>query len=311
MDIANLIGPYRTEMEIVVESTFNWYWLVDGLQSLGFSVCLAHTLGLYMITGSKVKTDKRDAYALAKLLKAGVIPRAYIYPKDIRPFRDLLRRRSSLVRMRASEYAAIRLTLMRHGVLQHTRHSVKMMEDSDMDTLLDHPQAVLHGTQELERIHLYSRQIEEMEQHLETELISVPAYKLLRGVPGIDRILAMTIYYETGDICRFKSDRCFSSYCRVVPGIAQSGNISRRGKNSKQGNPYLKWAFSQAAVHAVRCYKPVSEYFSRQLARRQGRAKKMVVYNIIAHKLAVAVYHMLRKGVEYRQDLLFGRDPCA
>jgi transposase len=101
--ILRLLEPVKARLHIVVESTFNWYWLVDGLQEAGYDVCLAQTLGLYMITGAKVKTDRRDALALAKLLKAGMIPKASSYPQDTRPIRDLLRQRSRLVALRAGE----------------------------------------------------------------------------------------------------------------------------------------------------------------------------------------------------------------
>jgi len=115
--ICALLGPYKGSLKIVVESTFNWYWLIDGLQAAGFEVVLAHTLGLYLITGAKVKTDRRDAYALAKLLLIGAIPAAYIYPVETRPVRDLLRRRLRLVQVRAGEYGSLRRLLLRQGVL--------------------------------------------------------------------------------------------------------------------------------------------------------------------------------------------------
>src|SRR6185503_4425137 len=109
--------PFKPDLKVVVESTFNWYWLVDGLQLLGFDLSLAHTLGLAMITQAKVKTDRRDAFTLAKLLRAGVIPKAYIYPAHTRPLRDLLRRRQKVVAMRAHEYGALRQLLLREGIL--------------------------------------------------------------------------------------------------------------------------------------------------------------------------------------------------
>src|SRR5260370_10264359 len=106
--IIKLLTPYKADLKIVVESTFNWYWLVDGLQAEGFEVVLAHTLGLYLITGAKVKTDRRDAYSLAKLLLVGAVPAAYIYPVETRPVRDLLRPRLHLVQARAREYGRLR-----------------------------------------------------------------------------------------------------------------------------------------------------------------------------------------------------------
>jgi transposase len=123
--LMKLIEPFKATLQIVVESTFNWYWLVDGLQDAGYKVCLAHTLGLYMLTGAEVKTDRRDACALAKRLKAGMIPKASIHPKDGRPIRDLRRHRSTLVTLRAAEYGGLRRLLLRHGILAHSRNDSK------------------------------------------------------------------------------------------------------------------------------------------------------------------------------------------
>ena len=145
------IEPFKDTIKIVVESTFNWYWLVDGLEEAGFEVSLAHTLGLYMITGAKVKTDPRDALALAKLLKAGMIPRAYIYPKETRPIRDLLRRRLHLTNLRAVEYSSLRLLLLRHGILNHTRNDIKLVLEEDLQQWFSHPLACLHADQQLGR----------------------------------------------------------------------------------------------------------------------------------------------------------------
>ncbi len=305
--IKQLLEPYREELEIVVESTFNWYWLVDGLRAAGFKVVLAHTLGLHMITAAKVKTDRRNAFALAKLLLAGMIPTAYIYPVETRPVRDLLRRRARLVQVRAGEYGSLRRLLLRHGILSRQQQEIKQAETADLASWFAHPLVRLHAQQELERIALYTQQLAALEETILGQAKKEWAFKQLQQLPGIGPIIAMTIIYELGELGRFASEKDFSSYCRVVPGIAQSGQSSKRGRGSKQGNHYLKWALSQAAVHAVRCYPGVKRYYERQLRRRRGRGRQMVVYNIIAHKLAQGVYHLLKERAEYREELLFGR----
>jgi transposase len=303
--IIRLIEPFKETLQIVVESTFNWYWLVDGLQGAGYQVCLAHTLGLYMITGAKVKTDRRDALALAKLLKAGMIPKAYIYPKDTRPIRDLLRQRSGLVALRATEYGSLRRLLLRHGLLGHSRNAIKQATDEDLRRWFAHPLVRLHGQHELQRIDLYNQQIATLESHLLATVQDRPEFHRLLSIPGVGKILAMTLAYEIGEIERFPNAREFSSYCRLVPGVAQSGPVSRRGRHAKQGNPHLKWAFGQAALFAVRYYPKIRRAFDRQLARHRGKGGKLIAYDIIAHKLAQAVYHVLRDGTVYREELLF------
>jgi transposase len=304
--IACLLEQFKPDLKIVVESTFNWYWLVDGLQRLGFDVSLAHTLGLAMITKAKVKTDRRDAFSLAKLLRAGVIPKAYIYPASTRPVRDLLRRRQKVVSMRAEEYGSLRQLLLREGYLSSSRNEIKLAEEEDLREWFTHPLVVMSGSQQLERITLLSRQIQELEQQIFDLTRDKADYKRLLKIAGIGRILALTILYEVGEISRFQSVRQFSSYCRLVPGVAQSGSVSRRGRSSKQGNHYLKSAFNQAAVVAVRSYARIRRCYERHLAMHRGGARKLVAYNVIAHKLAQAAYFVLKRGEDYREEMLFG-----
>jgi len=305
--IAQLLDPFKPDLSIVIESTFNWYWLVDGLQLLGFDVSLAHTLGLSMITQAKVKTDRRDAFTLAKLLRGGVIPKAYIYPATTRPVRDLLRRRQKVVAMRAHEYGSLRQLLLREGIITTSRNDIKLADDDDLRQWFTHPLVVMSASHQLERIDLLSRQILDLEQQILDLTRNKADYKRLLKVAGIGRILALTILYEVGDISRFKTVRHFSSYCRLVPGVAQSGAVTRRGRSSKQGNHYLKSAFNQAAVVAVRSYARIRRCYERQLARHRGSARKLVAYNVIAHKLAQAVYFMLKQGEDYREEMLFGK----
>ncbi|NIO05000.1 MAG: hypothetical protein GTN74_10405 [Proteobacteria bacterium] len=142
---------------MVVESTPNWYSLVDGLGEAEFEVKLAHTMGLFMIIGAKVKTDRRDAFSLARLLRLGAIPEAYIYPKDQRPIRDLLRRRNRLVFLRAAVYGDLRRTLLRYGLSSYSRDEIKGLSEAEIVHHFEHPIVRSSGQLQLERIGLYSR----------------------------------------------------------------------------------------------------------------------------------------------------------
>ena len=304
--VITVIEPYKEALEIVVESTFNWYWLVDGLQEAGYEVHLTHTLGLWMITCAKVKTDRRDAFALAKLLRAGMIPEAYIYPRETRPLRDLIRRRIRVVRLRAHEYGSLRKLLLRQGIIGHTPYEVKRIIEDDLELWFNDPRIQMHAKHELRRIGLYTSQIREMEKVILHSVKNCEGYRRLLQIGGIGETLAVTIYYEVGDVSRFANARHFSSYCRVVPGVAQSGTSVKRGRGSKQGNAYLKCALSQAAVYAVRYYPNVRRCYERHLRRHKGRARRLIAYNIIAHKLAQAVYHVLHNNIDYKEEMLFG-----
>jgi len=246
------------------------------------------------LTGAACSTSiiSQSRLTLAKLLRAGLIPKAYIYPASTRPLRDLLRRRHNAVALRAYEYGSLRQLLLREGILTISRNEIKLTDDQDLTQWLTHPLVV--------------RQILQLEQQILDLTRDKADYKRLLKIAGIGKTLALTILYEVGEISRFHSLRQFSSYCRLVPGVAQSGAVSRRGRSSKQGNAYLKSAFNQAAVVAVRSYPRICRCYERHLQRHRGSARKLVAYNIVAHKLAQAVYFVLKQGEDYREEMLFG-----
>jgi transposase len=303
--ILHRLEPFSPKPTVVVESTLNWYWLVDGLQEAGFEVKLAHTLGLYMITGAKVKTDRRDAFTLARLLRLNAIPEAYIYPKSKRPMRDLLRRRNRMVFLRATVYGYLTRTLLQHGLFGYSHGEVKGFREEHLLRCFEHPAVQLSCQLQLERIGLYSQQIKELEKMILSTVTHEPLFDLLQTIPGVGKILGLTIYYDVGDIDRFEGPKPFCSYARVVPGIAQSGHSTKRGRGCKQGNGYLKWAFSQAAALAVRYDGTVRRFRQKHLARRRSKARKLVSMCIVAHKLATAAYFVFKDQVPYKEELMF------
>ncbi|MBA2481748.1 MAG: IS110 family transposase [Planctomycetes bacterium] len=309
--ITACLTPFRDQVRTVVESTATWYWLVDCLQDAQIPVTLAHTYGLHAITRAKIKTDKRDARTLARLLRSNMIPPAYIYPRDRRPLRDALRRRWKLVQMRADEYRGMRTILAQHGLIEITLADIKTMEEADIPSVLAHPALRLHARQELERIALYSTQIQALEEEISKSIEDTDPYRNLTSIPGVGIVIALTLICEIGDISRFPDARKFSSYCRVVPGCADSGDSRRRGRGSKQGNPYLKWALNQAAIRAVQHDPRFRAFFEKHAKRHVGRTQKIITYGIVAHRLALAVYHILKHHVPYQEDRLFTNPPTA
>lgn len=260
-----------------------------------------------MITGAKVKTDRRDALALAKLLKAGVVSAAYIYPKKYRSMRDLLRRRNRLVMLRAGEYGSLRRLLLRHGILEHSRASIKKTIEEDIELWFKDTATQVHARQMLSRIGMYTEQINPLDKTILKAAGQRPEYRPITFVSGMGPILNATALYEIGEVSRFGDARHFSSYWRLAPGVAQSGGSPKRGRGSKQGNHYLKWAFTQAAIYAVRFYPKVKRCYEKHLRRHSGRARKIITYNIIGHKLALGVYAILRDDTEYKEELSFGK----
>ena len=305
-DILDLLAPYGKGIPVAVESTFNWYWLVDGLQDAGHEVHLGHPLKLAMIAKAKVKSDRKDAVRLADRLRKDDFPEAYIYPRETRPLRDLVRQRGRLVVARAREYAGVRLRLYRHGIIEHSRNSAKSITTEELDALLRHPHVRPLIHQERARIQLLSAQILQLEGTILAAVAGNADYQRLRTLPGVGQALAAVILLETGEVSRFASARHYASYCRLIPGCAESAGKVRRGRGKKQGNAYLKAAWTQAATHAVRTDAKVRSLSDRIQARHVGRGATPIATNVIGHKLALAAYHMLKDGADYQERLLFG-----
>jgi len=305
--ILHELDNFSPKPSAVVESTLNWYWLVDGLQEAGFEVKLAHIFGLHMITGAKVKTDRRDAFSLARLLRLDAIPEAYIYPKQRRPVRDLLRRRNRMVSVRSTAYVSMKQILLQQGMLGYSLADLKRLDEKGIEGLFDHPVIQASMRLELERIRLYNREINTLERIILQSVAEEPLFELLQTIPGVGKILGLTIFYEVGDVERFSGPKPFCSYSRVVPGVAQSSSVTRRGRGSKQGNPHLKWAFMQAACISVRYEPTVRKFRQTHLARRRSKARKLISMSIVAHKLAIGAYYVLKDRVPFKMELMFAR----
>ncbi len=301
--IYKLLERFQPGLSAVVETTFNWYWLVDLLEDMGAEVKLAHALYVKAIAYAKVKTDQVDAYTLARLLRAGYIPEAFIYPRAARPTRGLLRRRHRLVRLRASLYRELKLQLMAQNITDISRNAIKKLDGRNLRRLLPDVQERQAGLALVHMVDAFDKEIEILEQEIHARMRRQKPIVLLKTIPGIGRILAPMIYYEIGRIDRFSSDKTFASYCRLAPTISQSGGVTRKGRNSKQGNRYLKWAFSEAAQMAIQRHDAVREYYERLLEKKK---KRILAKSIVAHKLAVAAFHVLSRQEPYRPQLLTG-----
>ena len=303
--ILRRLEPFNASLHIVVESTFTWYWLVDGLQEAGSDVCLAQTLGLSLITGAPGNTARRDAWAVATLLKAGMIPRASLYPHETRPLRDLLRQRSRLVALRAAAYGSLRRLRLRHGLLEHARHDSTEAPEEALQRWWAPPGGRLHGEHARPRIALYTQPLAPLASQLLATVQARPALHRLLPIPGLGQILARPIVDAIGAMARFQRARAFSSDCRLVPGGAPSGPVSRRGRHAKPGSPPLQWAFSPAALSAVRDDPKLRRDVDRHLGRHRGKGGQLIADEISAPTLAQAVDQVLRDGTVDRAARLF------
>ena len=301
--IRETLLPFKTDIVgIVVESTYNWYWLVDFLTEEGYRVHLANPSQIKQYSGLKHSDDKNDAFWLAEMLRLKILPEGYIYPKEQRPLRDLLRKRGHLVRLRTSLIVSLQNILARNvGSKMNTNALKALKEDKVTPLLAGNDDISLAGRVSKEAIDSLTRQIRAIEAVVEKKIDIRKPYDLLLSMPGVGRVLALTIMMETGPINRFKKVGNYVSYCRKVPSGRFSNEKKKGSGNRKNGNKYLSWAYAEAAGLARRLDTEARAYHDR----KRRRTNTPIAYGALAHKLARAAFYIMRDGVPFMHEKAF------
>ena len=296
------LAPYQPELQgLVVESTYNWYWLVDGLMEAGYQVHLANTAAIQQYSGLKYTDDQTDARWLAHMLRIGVLKEGYIYPKAERAVRDLLRKRSQLVRQKTANLLSIQNLVTRNTGTALSGNRIKHLTPDEVAVLLPNAELALAVQSSLAVMQCLEEQIGQIERVVTRQVKLKPAFQPLLTVSGIGQTLGLTIMLETGEIGRFASVGHFASYCRCVASKRVS-NGKRKGQgNPKNGNKYLAWAFIEAAHFAIRFNPQIRRFYHR----KQANTKEIVALKAVAHKLARACYYILRDQVPFAVDKAF------
>ena len=292
------VKPFREGLVVGAECMFAWYWLADLCERERIPFVLGHALAMKAIHGGKAKNDKLDAAKIAGLLKGGFFPMAYVYPKDKRETRDLLRRRSFFVRQRAQLIAHIQNTNSQYNLPPFSKKlTYKGNRTDEIADRFEHPSTKLSITSDLALIESYDEQIAALELHLvKSAKVDDPAtFQFLRTIPGIGPILGLVMLYEIDAIGRFAEVGNFLSYSRLVTCTHESAGKVKGVGGRKIGNAHLKWAFSGAASLMLRSFAPARSWMQRQ-AKKRG-AKK--AHAILEAKIGRAVYHLWRKQVAF------------
>jgi transposase len=301
--ITEKLSLYSGTLEgVVVESTYNWYWLVDGLMADGFAVHLANPSAIQKYSGLKHADDKHDAFWLAEMLRLGILPTGYIYPKEERPIRDLLRKRRHLVNLRSSLLISLQNIITRNCGTKMKTNDIKLLRENRVLPLLaENEDLALAGQVSKDSIDFLTRQIRTIETFIEKKVEFRDTYKKLVTIPGVGKILGLTIMLETGPIERFEKVGNFASYCRAVSSQWTSNGKSKGKGNKKNGNKYLCWAFSEAAELSRRFDDKARAYYNRKLQKTNF----MVAHSALAHKLARAAYYIMKDEVPFTPEKTF------
>jgi transposase len=267
----------------------------------GYKVHLANPSAIKQYEGLKHTDDKWDSFWLAHMLRLNILPEGYIYPKEERPVRDLLRRRLLFVRHRTSHILSLQSAITRNLGCKRSGRDIKRLNETDAESLFDNSFLSLAARSSISTIHFLTLKIEEIEKEVKSHVDLKPQFKYLLTMPGIGNILGLTIMLEVGDINRFPKVSNYSSYCRCVKSERFSDKKKKGEGNRKNGNKYLAWAYVEAANFAIMHYPQAHRFYQRKMAKKNG----IVAIKALSNKLARASYYVMRDQVPYDANNLF------
>ncbi len=301
-EIVKFLIPYKKRLEkLAVESTYNWYWLVDGLQAAGYPVVLANPAKIDQYRGIKHADDKNDAFFLAELLRLNILPTGYVYDAQLRPVRDLLRRRMRLVQHRTALMLSFKSLFTRTTGQEMTLARLKGLEVEQAQALYEHPANQLIAGIQIKQIEQLTQSIEQLEGVVLKVAKELPYYPKLKTLPGVGVILGLTMTMEVGDIKRFAGPGHFASYCRTVDSQCLSNGKQKGQNNRKCGNKYLAWAFVEAANFAKRYDDLCRKWYDRKAAK----TSTVIATKALACKLAKAAWYLMAHAVDYQACRVF------
>ena len=280
------------ECRIALEATYGWEWLADVLQDAGYELHLAHPMRTKAIASARVKTDAVDARTLAHLLRADLLPEAYIAPRELRDLRDLLRHRVALTRMRTSLKNRVSAILAKHGIAApySDMFGVGGSRFLAQVELREGPRRRLDS--HLALIADFTREIKATSSEIDARAKADPFVPVLCQIRGVGHYIAMLIIAEVGDIDRFATARRLCSWAGLTPTVRSSDGKARLGHISSQGSRPLRWALVEAAQHAATGGGPLRETYER-IAKRRG---KQIAKVAIARQILTLCYYGLRDG---------------
>jgi transposase len=302
-DILAALEPFRERVvAVAVESTFNWYWLVDGLMDAGYEARLVNTAAVQQYSGLKYSDDRHDARWLAHLMRLEILPTGYVMPKALRATRDLLRKRLHLVQQRTANILSLENLKQRNEGVRVTVDDLRSLTVEALTAGESNAHRAMALRTTLEVILALDEQIDKIEKALLKALRPSAAWKRLNTIWGVGPILATTIQLESGPVERFPAPGDYASYCRCV-GSQRISNGKVKGKgNDKCGNRYLAWAWMEAANFAIRSYPAARRFYEHKAAK----TNTIVARKALAHKLARAGWHVMRSEVPFDPARVFG-----
>jgi transposase len=287
-----LLAGLEGESRIAVEATYGWEWLAELLEDAGYEIHLAHPLRTRAIAAARVKTDAVDAKTLAHLLRADLLPEAYVAPRELRDLRELLRHRIALTGIRSALKNRVHAILAKHGITRQHSDLFGKGGREFLDALQLREASRRRLDSLIALIDDFDRELEVTTREIEQRAKADDRVEVLTQIRGVGRYTAMLIIAEVGDIRRFPNARHLCAWAGRTPTVRSSDGKARLGRISRQGSPALRWALVEAAQKCTTGGGPLRESFER-IAKRRGRKIAKVA---VARQILTLSYYGLRDG---------------
>jgi transposase len=282
-----VLGALAPGTPVAFEAAYGWGWLVDLLEELELEPHLVHPSRCKAIASARLKNDKVDAATLAQLLRADLLPEAWIAPQQVRDLRALLRHRASLVRLSTSLKNRVHAVLADRGIGEDrglwTGLGRAWLAELELPPI---PRGIIQDCCGL--LDALATPIGRLERQIAALAKPDPRVQALMALPGVGKLTAMTLVAEIGDITRFPTARKLCAWAGLTPQVRNSDRKVRHGHITKQGSPWVRGILQEAAQTAKR--HPMFASAHGQLARRRGTNIATVA---IARRLLARSFHIL------------------
>lgn len=283
--------------EVAIEATYGWYWAVDALQAAGANVHLVAPSKVNAFDGRRVKNDQRDCQLLGDLLRANMLPEAWISTPQVREWRELVRYRAKLVGLRSGLKAQAHAVLAKLGV--HVpmtdlfgvggRQLLAHLCQTDMRFRSAFGQRI---ESIVALVDAFDHEIGELSTTIAHTLKDHAGYHAIQHIDGIGPVTAAILVAEIGDVSRFQSAGHLASWCGLTPRHRESDTTIKRGPITKQGSRLVRWAAIEAAQQLRR--DSLLHQRREQIAERRNNRKIAKV--AIARRIITLTYYGLRDG---------------
>lgn len=299
--LQNFVNSLSLGDQVVIEACGTWTHIYDALMERGIQAKLAHPLKTKAIASARIKTDRIDANILAHLLRANLIPEAWVPPVEIRELRTITRYRASLVKLQTEVKNQVHALLMRNGI-KHEFSDLFGKSGCEFLMGLDHKlkpvnSAILRSC--ISTLTHLGPEIKRVSDYIAWVVMENGDVKLLITIPGIDVYSAALIVAEIGDIRRFPTYKQLCSYAGIVPSLYRSGGTVRYGRITKQGSKWLRWILAQAVNHVIRRPGKLHDFYVRMVRRGKGKNTARVA---VARKLLRVIWCMLTRREPFREE---------